>query len=86
MDPKVTHNSRQHRFESQQGNLTAVLDYRVDGERITFTHTGVPKAMEGRGIGTSLVEAGLEYARERQLQVVPQCPFVADYMAKHPKA
>jgi predicted GNAT family acetyltransferase len=31
------------------------------------------------------VEAGLAYAREHHLTVVPVCPFVAAYLEKHPE-
>jgi predicted GNAT family acetyltransferase len=36
-------------------------------------------------MGTHLIEAGLSLARERNLKVVPQCPFFAAYMRAHPE-
>jgi predicted GNAT family acetyltransferase len=48
-----------------------------------FTHTEVPPAHEGQGIGTMLIEAGLTYAREQQLKVIPTCQFFASYMRRH---
>jgi predicted GNAT family acetyltransferase len=32
-----------------------------------------------------LARAALEFARERNLRVLPVCPFVADYMRRHPE-
>ena len=48
-----------------------------------FTHTEVPEAHEGQGIGTALIEHALASARERGLKVIPICPFFAAYMKKH---
>ncbi len=43
----------------------------------------VPKAARGQNLGTALVKAGLAFARENELVVVPVCPFVMAYMDKH---
>jgi len=48
-----------------------------------FTHTEVPPAHEGKGLGTMLIKFALAAARERGLQVIPICPFFAAYMQKH---
>jgi predicted GNAT family acetyltransferase len=83
-DPiQVKHNEPERRFEVQAGDDLAVLEYRKRGHSIVFTHTGVPPALEGGGIGRQLVRAGLEYAREQGLQVVPMCSFVAAYVRRH---
>ncbi|HIE24929.1 MAG TPA: N-acetyltransferase, partial [Anaerolineales bacterium] len=44
---KVIHNSKGQRFEIHIGEHKPVLDYRLRGETITFTHTGIPKELEG---------------------------------------
>ena len=49
------------------------------------THTVVPLALEGHGIAGRLARAALDYARDRGLSVVPLCPYVADYIGKHPE-
>lgn len=82
---EVRHNTGEDRFEVQAENQIAVLNYTERGNTITFTHTGVPSALEGRGIGSKLVHAGLEYAREKGYRVVPLCWFVAGYIDRHPE-
>lgn len=81
----VTHNPSANRFELTIDGYTAVLNYRLTGETITFTHTGVPPAIENRGIGNKLVKAGLEYAREKQLKIKTNCWFVSKYLQRHPE-
>lgn len=81
--PEIRHNIAASRFELQIGGNIAVLEYSLQGDTITFTHTGVPGELEGRGIGSQLARAGLEYAREKVLKVVPVCWFVAGYIERH---
>lgn len=61
----------------------AIADYdRVPGA-ILFTHTEVPPEHAGEGVGTMLIKAGLAYARQQGLMVVPTCAFFAAYMKGH---
>ncbi len=81
----VIHNVDARRFELTIQGHTAVLDYQLTGRTITFTHTGVPPAIEGRGIGSKLVRAGLEHARSQELKVRTTCWFVGKYLRRHPE-
>ena len=83
--PQVYHNLAASRFEFLVKNQIAVLNYSQRGDTLTFTHTGVPTELEGRGIGSQLVRAGLEYARKKAFKVVPLCWFVAGYIERHPE-
>ena len=79
---KVLHQQNRSRFEILIDKYVAELDYRLEGNIITFIHTGVPKALEGNGIGSLIVRAGLDYAREQGYKVVPLCSFVDSYMTR----
>ena len=83
MGDKVTNNEAEHRFEIDLGDSVAVAVYDREPGKIIFIHTKVPPAHEGQGIGSRLIRAGLQYARDHQLKVVPICPFFAAYMEKH---
>jgi predicted GNAT family acetyltransferase len=63
----------------------AVAEYRMVGDTITFSHTEVPEALEGQGIGSQLVHEALEAVKECGLAVAPMCSFVAGYIRRHPE-
>ena len=81
----VRDNPAEGQFEAHVDGAVAVAAYTLDGDRIAFTHTEVPKTLEGRGVGSALIAAALAAARERGLKVVPLCSFVAAYMKRHPE-
>ena len=83
--PDVRHQPDASRFVIDTGHGEAELVYRRQPDRITFVHTFVPQAARGEDRGTALVRAGLAFARENDLGVVPACPFVKAYMEAHPE-
>lgn len=72
------------RFEAEIDGRIAFVEYRRRGNRIWLAHTEVPPPLEGRGIGSALARYALDYAREKGLEVVPSCPFIAAYIRSHP--
>lgn len=73
------------RFEIHvDGTLAGHADYRLEPGAIVFTHTEIDPMYAGHGLGGELVGAALDQVRHRQLSVVPDCPFVRDWLAKHP--
>jgi len=46
---------------------------------------GLEPRFQGRGLGHELVAAALRSARERGLEVLPFCPYVRGFIAKHPE-
>jgi predicted GNAT family acetyltransferase len=82
---EVQRNEAAQRYETVVEGSPAIIQYEQDGDRIVFLHTEVPEALEGRGIGSALARAALEDARDRNLTVVPRCPFVRAYIRRHPE-
>ena len=82
-DIAVEHKEEAQRFEAYVGDLRALLTYRRSPGRIYFLHTEVPPPLEGQGLAAKLVRAALEFARAQHLQVVPLCPYVADFIRKN---
>jgi uncharacterized protein len=64
--------------------LAGIAEYRLSGDRISFTHTETDPAFKGRGLATELVRGALDDARARGLAVLPFCPFVKDFLAENP--
>ncbi len=84
MEYTVIHDEKVGRFEIFESGQIAYLQYVEEGGVIDMQHTNVPAQLEGEGIGSALVSAALEYARDNGLKVIPTCPFVKAYIEKHP--
>lgn len=80
---EVRHDGKRRRFELEADGATGFLTYMMKGSTIVFTHTIVPPELEGKGIGSRIVKAGLDHARAEGLKVVPQCSFVNGYIERH---
>lgn len=84
-DPLIVDDTSASRLEAKVGDLVAELVYRVVRGRLVIVHTGVPDELEGGGVGGKLVAAALNKAIEGGLTVVPECPFAASWLRKHPE-
>jgi uncharacterized protein len=82
---EVRNNEERRRFEAEVEGRLAMIGYERQGDTITYTHTFVPPELEGRGIAGRMAQVALGYARASGLRVVPQCPFVASYIKRHPE-
>jgi predicted GNAT family acetyltransferase len=75
-----------HRFEvAENGQPAGFLTYRISDGEITFVHTEVDPAFEGKGLAGQLVKAALDDVRGRGLRVIPECPYVRRYIDRHPE-
>lgn len=82
---EILHEVPEQRFVTQAEGHAARLDYIEDEGRLTITHTIVPSEIGGRGIAGELVRAALDYARDANLKVVPQCSYADAWMRRHPE-
>jgi len=72
-----------NRFELPVAGGVALAYYRLDGERITLTHTEVPEHLSGQGIGSRLAKGVFEAVRASGRKAVAACPFMAAYADRH---
>ncbi len=81
----LRHNEEASRFEAQVGDLVAVSEYQLAGTNIIFTHTEVPRELEGQGVGSALAKFALDTSVERGYKIQPLCPFINGYIRRHPE-
>ena len=66
-------------YDRKIGEMT----YSVAGpDKIIIDHTEVDEAFNGRGVGKELVLAGVAYAREHHLKIIPLCPYAKHVLTK----
>lgn len=82
---KVVDNEAAGRFEAEVDGHVAFAEYRRFDGAVVFTHTEVPPALEGRGVGSALARAVLDRVIAGGEDVVPLCPFIAAWIARHPE-
>lgn len=85
-EEKVVNNPEKHQFEIQLGQELGLLTYREHDDQIVLMHTEVPESYRGKGFADKLAKAALEYAKQKNLAVVPSCRFVRAYLKRHPDA
>ena len=81
----IVHNQAAKRFETSIDGQTGYISYQENADKLVYDHTIVPQQLGGRGVGSALVKHALNYAREQDKKVIPQCSFVASYISKHPE-
>ena len=82
---EVTHDVARRRFETTVDGYDCEIDYRLSGQVMTITHTGVPAPVGGRGIAAEMTRFALETARSNGWKVIPACSYAATYMRRHPE-
>jgi uncharacterized protein len=87
-EPVITDNQAASRFEIHVGGERAgLVQYHMPSHQppvISFLHTEVDDRFQGMGLAGKLARAVLDSARERGLQVLPYCPYIKAWIAKHP--
>jgi predicted GNAT family acetyltransferase len=83
----VTDNRAGGQFEARDadGAVLGFAVYVLDADAVVFTHTEVVEAAEGRGVGSALARGALDQVRASGRQVIPLCPFIRAYVARHPE-
>lgn len=64
-------------FFIEEGEVRiAEMTYSKNGDyRIIIDHTEVSENHKGEGLGKALVFHSVEYAREKNLKILPLCPY-----------
>lgn len=79
-------NEAQSRYELRMDDgVAAFAQYRIEGNSVRFVHTEVDPAYEGQGLGSKLAAYALDDVKRRGMKALPQCKFIAAYIARHEK-
>ncbi len=80
----VYKNMKLSRFEVEIEELLAVVDYVFKDNVYDIRRVYIPKQLEGRGLGSKLLEKTLEIIDKEGAKIIPTCPFVGYYLERHP--
>lgn len=70
-------------YIENDGERQAEMTFTMAGQdTLIIDHTEVGDALRGKGAGLKLVMAGVEYARENGLKIIPLCPFAKSVFEK----
>jgi uncharacterized protein len=68
------------------GKQEALMTFVFAGDdKIIIDHTQVNPGNEGKGLGKKMVVKAIEYAREKNIKIIPLCPFAKSVFDKNPQ-
>ena len=71
-------------FVEQDGERLAEMTYSWAGEdKFIIDHTDVSDTLRGQGIGRHLLDAAVNFAREKQVKIIPFCPYAKSVFDKN---
>ncbi|MDO5058567.1 MAG: GNAT family N-acetyltransferase [Neisseria sp.] len=70
-------------YGEENGQAAGEMTYTWAGDTMfIIDHTDVDEAFKGQGVGRKLVDAAVAFAREKELKVLPLCPFAKSVFDK----
>ena len=70
-------------FVEQEGERLAEMTYSWAGtDKFIIDHTDVSDTLRGQGVGRYLLDAAVQFARDRQVKIIPLCPFAKSVFQK----
>ncbi|WP_448809798.1 GNAT family N-acetyltransferase [Agromyces bauzanensis] len=86
MQKELTHEPDARRYVLRvDGAIASVLDYRVLGDSIAFTHTFTNPPYRGSGLAGELVEFAVDDVEATSdRRIVPSCWYVGEWFGRHP--
>ena len=88
MTHTIAHEESGHRgafFIEEHGKRVAEMTYsRANAALVIIDHTEVSPSLAGQGVGRSLLDATVAWARATQTKIVATCPYANAQFAKDP--
>ena len=84
MDTTVVDSTENQRYELRQdGALASFTEYRLERNTMALVHTETEPDRGGQGLASAVIQHALDDARRRDLDVLPFCSVVRDYIDQH---
>lgn len=71
--------------DSEVNSLAQITYIPAENGKLIVDHTGVADELKGRKVGRQLVDKVVEFARQENLKIVPQCSFVKKVFEENPE-
>ncbi len=72
-------------LKENRERLAEMLYFHSNPGEIAIYHTEVGPKLAGKGVGRDLVAAGVKFARENGLKIVPTCSYAKKVIDKTPE-
>ena len=70
-------------YVGEEGHHLAEMTYSWAGtDKFIIDHTDVSETLRGQGVGRYLLDAAVQFARDRQVKIIPLCPFAKSVFQK----
>ncbi len=73
-------------YVEEDGKTLARMTFVWAGtQKFIIDHTEVDESLKGKSVGRHLVNYAVDFAREKQLKILPLCPFAKSVFDKTPE-
>ena len=73
-------------YIEEDGKVVAEMDYVWAGEqKVIIDHTQIDESLRGKHVGKQLVHRAVVFAREKNVRILPLCPFAKSVFEKTPE-
>jgi predicted GNAT family acetyltransferase len=81
---EVIHDKKESRFYLEADGKESFLRYEhINAGLINIISTYVPPQQRGKGLASQLAKEALEYAKQNNIKIIPQCGFIRAYLQKN---
>jgi uncharacterized protein len=86
MEIKQSDNGKKGKFFIEtDGETEGEMTYVWTGEnKIIIDHTEVSDKLKGKNAGKQMLQKAVDFAREKQIKIIPLCPFANAVFKKTP--
>lgn len=82
MDIKHDEKNQEFIFD-ENGNKGHLKYQRLNSNVLDYQSTFIDEEIRGKGYGKELVKYALEYAKEKNIKIVPTCRMVSTYISRN---